>query len=284
MSVPENFTQRVLAGKQTPVTFSQPPGALAGELDQLRVARATYTVLADLAACLREGQTPGAESFERFHQMPRALTLDIRPAGHRRETPSGFDQAVPGILVMFAMIVMLTSGAVSLIAEREQGIFRRLASTPLTRGEIFTGKWAGRLALGAVQIVFVVIAARVLFGMNWGPDLPMILLVLLAWAAVCSSLGLWLGTVARTDGQAIGLGVLASNLLAALGGCWWPVEITPPWMQTLASLLPTGWTMDALHQLISFRAGPSAVWPHLAALAGVALLAGWLGARRFRFD
>jgi hypothetical protein len=23
-------------------------------------------------------------------------------------------------------------------------------------------------------------------------------------------------------------------ILAALGGCWWPIEITPPWMQSLS--------------------------------------------------
>lgn len=34
-----------------------------------------------------------------------------------------------------------------------------------------------------------------------------------------------------------------ADLLAAWGGCWWPIEITPEWLQKFAMFLPTGWTM-----------------------------------------
>ncbi|MGD0776595.1 MAG: hypothetical protein ABSC05_27585 [Candidatus Solibacter sp.] len=44
--------------------------------------------------------------------------------------------------------------------------------------------------------------------------------------------------------------MIAANLLAAMGGCWWPIEVTPPWMQHAALLLPTGWAMDGLLNLL----------------------------------
>ena len=72
--------------------------------------------------------------------------------------------------------------------------------------------------------------------------------------------------------------------LAALGGCWWPIEITPPWMQSLALWLPTGWTMDALHKLVNFGDGPAAALPHVAALATGALLCGAAAARTLRYQ
>jgi ABC-type multidrug transport system permease subunit len=55
-------------------------------------------------------------------------------------------------------------------------------------------------------------------------------------------------------------------------------------MQTVAMSLPTGWAMDAMHQLVSFRAGAAAAWPQLAALAISAAIVGWLGARTFRYQ
>ena len=72
--------------------------------------------------------------------------------------------------------------------------------------------------------------------------------------------------------------------LAALGGCWWPIEITPPFMQQLAGWLPTGWAMNAMHQLISFQNGAAAALAELLwiCLAGLALL--WLAAKRFRYE
>ena len=168
--------------------------------------------------------------------------------------------------------------------ERRQGLLKRLASAPLSRGEVFLGKWLGRLALGLIQIAFALVAGRVLFRMDWGPDLPMVLLIMLGWAGFCSSFGILLGSLARTEGQAIGLGVLAGNLFAALGGCWWPVEIAPAWMQALARLTPAGWTMHALHQLASFQAGPVAALGDLGRLLLLGAIVGWMAARQFKFD
>ena len=73
-------------------------------------------------------------------------------------------------------------------------------------------------------------------------------------------------------------------LLAALGGCWFPIEIAPSWMQTLSRLLPTGWTMHALHQLVNFGAGPAAAIPDVLALGAGALILGWLGTRVFKYQ
>ncbi len=80
------------------------------------------------------------------------------------------------------------------------------------------------------------------------------------------------------------LGVLSANVLAALGGCWWPIEITPAWMQTFSKFLPTGTTMDALHQLVNFGAPAARAIPHAVALLLAALAVGWLSARMFRFE
>ena len=118
---------------------------------------------------------------------------------------------------------------------------------------------------------------------NWGPDLPAVFVLLLSWAAFCASAGLLLGSLADTEGQASGLGVLLSNALAALGGCWWPIEITPGWMQSLQNFMPTGWAMDGLHRLVNFEAGPgAAVAPVLTLLAATGIVA-FMAARRFRF-
>jgi len=140
--------------------------------------------------------------------------------------PGGFSQAVPGTMVMFTMLVLLTSGAILLVSERERGLLRRLAATPISRGSIVLGKWVARMALALVQIGFAM----------------------------------------------------------ALGGCWWPIEITPRWMQSFALFLPTGWAMDAMHKLISFGYDASAAVPHAAGLALAAVLTGVAGVRTFRYQ
>lgn len=283
---PAGFTERVLAGEPTTLRFEREAkeGDLQGDYDALRVGRAIYTVLAEVVAAAETGERPGPEAFEALDAMPRALEFDVRPAGKRQSIPTGFEQAIPGILVMFTLLVLLTSGAVMLVIERNQGLLRRLASAPISRGELVLGKWGGKMALGLVQIAFAMLAGTVLFGMDWGPDLPMIFLVLLGWGALCASLGLLLGSLVRTEGQAIGVGVLAANVLAALGGCWWPIEITPGWMQSFAGYLPTGWAMGAMHDLVSFQSGAASAAPQVAILFGAAVVVGWGGVRFFRYE
>jgi len=181
------------------------------------------------------------------------------------------------------MLILLTSGAINLVIEREQGLLRRLASAPISPGSLVFGKWLGRMALALVQIAFAMLAGRVFFSMDWGRSLPMVVLVLIGWAAFTASLAVLLSSLTRTAAQTSGVGVLTTMLLAALGGCWWPIEITPDWMQSLSKLLPTGWAMDAMHKLINFGDPAVSAVPHLTAMAVGALLIGWVGTRMFRY-
>ena len=278
------FTDSLMAGRRVPARFER-KGELdpTAQRDQIRVARAVYGLLADAAMVASAGDSVTRASLAREQARPRLFTLTVRPAGAAAEPPMGLQQAVPGTMVMFTLLVLLTSGAVLLVIERRDGLLRRVASTPLPRAGVVAGKWASRMALAIVQIGFAMAIGTLLFGVEWGPDLWMVALILFAWAALCAGLAIVSGNLARTEGQAIGLGVFAANLLAALGGCWWPIEVTPQWAQSLAMALPTGWTMAALHRLMSFEAGAAAALPYGIALAVTALLVGWIAVRTFRY-
>jgi ABC-type Na+ efflux pump permease subunit len=284
LRVPPGFTEAVLKGRPASVKLERAGGGLGADYDQLRVSRAVYSVLADLVVVSKDAGAPTPERFREVSARPRNLSLAVESAGVRRDPPSGFQQAVPGSLVLFIMLVMLTSGAVTLTIERNQGILRRLASAPMARGAVTAGKWGARMALGMVQVIFGMVAGTVLFRVDWGPHLAAVLAVLASFAALAAVAGMLLGNFSRTEGQAIGIGVVAMNVLGSLGGCWWPIEITPGWAQKLALFLPTGWAMDALHRLMSFGASPAAVLPHLGALVAAAACGAWLLARRFRFQ
>ena len=93
-----------------------------------------------------------------------------------------------------------------------------------------------------------------------------------------------LGNFAKSEGQIIAIGVILANALAAIGGCWWPIEITPEWAQKASLVLPTGWAMDAMHKLVSFGASPLSALPNFLALAAAAVCAAYLISRSFRFQ
>ncbi len=282
--IPSGFTADILAGHPVKIEFNRVGSGAGTDFDQTRVARAVYTVLGDLVAISSKGTAPTPEAFANLAKQPRTMSVEVTSAGKRKDPPIGFEQAVPGTLVMFTLLVLFTSGGVSLTVERRQGILRRLASSPMSRGAVVLGKWGARFSLAIIQIVFAMATGTILFKVRWGEHLWAILLLLAAYAAMAALLGLLLGNFARTEGQVIGFGVIASNVMAALGGCWWPIEITPPWTQKLAMLFPTGWAMDALHKLMSFGDSPVSVVPHIAAFLATALIAGYILSRKFKFE
>ncbi len=278
------MSDKVLANDPVVAVYDTKSDSLSREFEEIRIQRSLYTVLADVIIADATAGPLSSDALATLNGAPRVWGLDVSPAGERQKIPSGFEQAVPGILVMFTLLVLLTTGGTMLVQERTKGLLRRLASAPMSRGEVIAGKWVGRMILAAIQVTTALLFGTFLFSMNWGPNLAAVIIVLVAWGGFCASAGLWLGTVARTEAQAGGLGVLAANLLAALGGCWWPIEITPDWMQVIQKLLPTGWTMDAMHKLISFQADPMTVLPNVLVLLVAAAVFGVLAARRFEYQ
>jgi ABC-type Na+ efflux pump permease subunit len=279
-----DMSDKVTADEAVKAAYDTRANSLSREFEEIRIQRSLYTVLADIIVADATAGPLSSDALAAVNGAPRVWQLDVSTAGQRKELPTGFQQAVPGILVMFTLLVLLTSSSTMLVQERTQGLLRRLASAPISRAEVLAGKWEGRMVLAAIQVTVALAFGTFLFNMDWGPDVGMVIVVLAAWAGFCASAGLWLGTVASTEAQAGGLGVLAANLLAALGGCWWPIEVTPGWMQALQKAIPTGWTMDALHKLISFQAGAMSVIPNVLLLAAAAVVFGVLAARQFRYE
>jgi len=286
LEIPAGFTAAALAGEKPKLAFVRSTDGMAATYTDFRLQRVAYTLLADVFTARADvgANVITAADLERVHRAPRSVQVAATTAGNRRRIPTGFEQAVPGTMVMFSMLVLLTGGVTMLVVERRLGLLRRLASAPISRRAVVTGKWTSKLGLALVQMAFALLTGRLLFGVSWGPHWPMVLVVLLFYAAFLASLGLLLGSLARTEGQAVALGVLASNVAGALGGCWWPIEITPPYMQKVALALPTGWAMDALHRLVSFEMGPASVLPHLLVFAIATLVTGALAVRTFRYD
>jgi ABC-type multidrug transport system permease subunit len=242
-------------------------------------------MLADLVVLSKQGRAPDPVQLAVLAGQPHKLELRVETAGKARRLILGFQQTVPGFIVMFTLQVSLTAGSVLLIMERRKGVLRRLASTPVSRASIVAGKLGARVAIGSIQVGVAMLVGKFWFGVDWGgPNLWAVLLLLAAYTTLCATLAVAFASVARSESQALAAGVIVSSVLAALGGCWWPVEVTPPWMQRAAILLPTGWAMDGLHKLISYGDMPASVVPHLLALGAASLAAGWVAVRRFRFS
>jgi ABC-type multidrug transport system permease subunit len=260
LTIPTGFTDSVLNGEQVTLRIDKEPGTSepAALVAQARTVAAISRVVASLievAGAAGVDAKLTAEQFDGYASPDDLVTVESRFAGGSTVAPSGFTQSVPGNTVMFVMLVALTYGSASLAGEREGGLLRRLATAPVSRAELILGKIGGRFFIAWVQVTALVAVGAILmpvFGFSLGDNLFGVYLVLLVYAIAVAPLGVLLGAWFKEPNHAANVGVLLTMLMAALGGCWWPIEVVSRPLQRLALVFPTGWAMHALHQLIAF--------------------------------
>lgn len=283
--VPPDFSANILSGRQGTVEFFSVAGSgdAAAALVELRVVRALIALNSDLIelGTADANAPPTADAVRALQQRPPAVELRTRHAG-RKPIPAGFNFSLPGVLVMYVLMNLLIFGGTTVASERQSGVLRRLTVHPMSRSALIAGKVYGLMLLAAVQVAVLLLAGRFLFHVNFGDSLGGIVVVMLVYSWVASSLGVLVGSLVRAEDKVIGICILASLVMAALGGCWWPLEVVPDFARILAHSIPTGWAMDALNRLITFGGGLADATLPLAMLAGFGLAANGLAARFFR--
>ena len=199
------------------------------------------------------------------------------------QSGEGFAQSSPGQLVTWVMTTLF-GVAGFLVYERINGTARRLAVMPMRNSIILSGNFAGRFALGAVQMILMVAFGALVLSVPYGNDPLALAVMLITFGVAGTAFGVMLGTFSRTMSQAGGLSILFAMLFAALGGCWWPLEITPPIYQTLVKVLPSTWAMQGLTDIIVYGKGLSDVWLNAVVLLAFAAIYFAIGVRRMRLD
>ena len=228
---------------------------------------------ADIHATLDEAAVRARVAYEPVIRLDKR-TLAYAPPSF------GFQHTVPAYLVMFLLMTLMTSGAEILIAERKAGQLRRAQVSSTASSEILCGKFLSRFGFAWIQIAVMlgvgILGFRVRFGTH-----PEALFACLAAIALCATgMGLLFATLFRNADKASGFGSLIVMAMAALGGCWWPLEIVPGWMRKIAFLLPTGWGYDGLNRVMALNSGLPDITPHLAVLLGIASVTLFLSIRR----
>jgi len=282
--LPEGFTAKVLAGVQQKLTLEKDAGAAAdfSRAAEVHIVRAIARTLALLVEMKESGalsaSAPEAE-FEKLQARPPLVRLEVSTAGHGHVSPSGMAQSVPGILTMIVLMMTVIYGGVFLTLEKRGGMLRRQVSLPIDRAGLFAGKLGGRLLVAGIEIVLLLLAGRFLFHLYLGSTFAGLIVLLASYAFAVAGLATLLGAVLRTPEQASAIGWIASMVMSAMGGCWWPSEVVPRWLWRASHVFPTAWAMDAFHALISFGRGFDAVLLPSAVLLGFGTFFSILGAR-----
>jgi ABC-2 type transport system permease protein len=198
--------------------------------------------------------------------------------------PAGVDEPVdflfPGVLSLAVMSAAMVGPAIAVGFEREYGVLRRLAVTPLGRPRLLAAKVVSILVVEAAQVVVLTAAALAL---GWRPDGAD---AVVAVAAVALGTVAFAGAGLLLGGTMPGLTTLAAAngvyvVLLLVSGMIFPLEELPGALRALARALPSGALTELLQGALRPGAGvPGRAWVVLATWAVAAPLA---AARWFRW-
>jgi ABC-2 type transport system permease protein len=190
---------------------------------------------------------------------------------------------VPSMLGLSVMQVGIFA-AIPLVADREKGILKRLAATPLRRWQLVGSNVLMRLLIALAQAVIIVSVGVVVFGVDVTGSIAMSAAFVVLGAVTFLALGYVLASFTKTEDAANGLTQVVQFPMMFLSGVFFPIDAMPPFLQTIARLIPLTYLADALRQTMVGGVAFASLW----VCAGVLLV--WLvvcfaiASRKFRWQ
>lgn len=267
VTVPSDFGKRVEKGDAPTILIeadATDPSAASGAIS-------TLGTVAQQALQRETGNTPAD---------PAALSVVV----HKRYNPEGVTQynIVPGLLGVILQLTMVMMTAMALTREIERGTMENLLSMPATPLEIMLGKVVPYLGVGAVQVVVVLAAARMIFAVPMMGSLSVILLGIFVFVLALVILGYLISTVARTQMQAMQLTFFFFLPSLMLSGFMFPYRGMPGWAQALGEIFPLTHFLRLIRSVMLKGADVHTVAQSLLALTVFVLMLSLAALMRFR--
>jgi ABC-2 type transport system permease protein len=185
-----------------------------------------------------------AHAFNEAGGVVSALDVTQRaPKVGKTENEVSVTGAVLSGMMVFFMFFGAANVARTILTEDRDGTMPRLFTTPTRHGTIIGGKFVSVFVTVLLQAVVLLIAGRLIFGIDWGRLDAVVLLTLVA-AGVAGGLALLIIAFARTPAQAGAIGSGIYLVLALLGGNFTGTAQTSGTYAVVQKLTPNGWLIQ----------------------------------------
>jgi ABC-2 type transport system permease protein len=271
VTIPSDFQRRVDSGNNPQILIeadATDPSVASGAIS-------TLSTVASQALLRAQGMQMQAAADARSQ---------LQVVVHRRYNPEGISQynIVPGLLGVILQMTMVMMTAMALTRETERGTMENLLAMPATPSEIMMGKVLPYLVVGAVQMVVVLVAAKLLFGVPFVGSLTLLMSSVLIFVLSLVLLGYSISTASRTQMQAMQLTFFFFLPSIMLSGFMFPYRGMPDWAQYLGEIFPLTHFLRIVRGVMLKGADFQAIASEVAALVLFVVLFAAMALLRFR--
>jgi len=152
---------------------------------------------------------------------------------------SAFEFTFPAS-VMWALIGVCMSFAISIVDERLRGTFLRLRLAPISRSQVLAGKGLAAFVASVGATSFLLLFAAVVFKVRV-TNAPALAAAVLAASFCFVGLMMLIAVLGRTHQSVAGAGWAILLVMSMTGGGMVPLIAMPPWMQAVSNFSLVKW-------------------------------------------
>ncbi len=182
---------------------------------------------------------------------------------------------VPGLIAIIMMMVGAIMTAITIVQEKETGSIEPLIASPVRPVELVAGKLIPYVLFAMMDVLLVVAAAYLVFGVPVRGSFVLLLGMALLYLAGVLGLGVLISTLTNTVQSAMLFAFLISLLPSImLSGFVFPIENMPVILQAISFLVPARYFLEILRGIYLKGTGLAVFWPQvlfLAVFAGAVL-------------
>jgi ABC-2 type transport system permease protein len=194
------------------------------------------------------------------------------------------DVIVPGILGMSVMSTTFNALAMNITFLREEGVLKRIHGTPMPGSSYLAGVAANAVSNAGVQVVIVVLAGRLFFGIGWPKNWLELAVFSIAGVATLAALGVAFSHVIPNFDAAPAYTNIVFLPVIFISGVFYDVDTAPQFLQDIAQILPLTHIIDGLSAALVTGASPADTAGDLAVIVAWGVLGVFFAVRGFSWD
>ncbi|MDP3270140.1 MAG: ABC transporter permease [Legionella sp.] len=189
---------------------------------------------------------------------------------------------VPGLLGVVLTMTMVIVTALVITKENEHGTMETLLSTPLKPIEVMAGKLIPFILVGFVQVLLILLIAKVLFDVPIEGSIILLLILTLPFIAANLAVGLTFSTVATNQLQAVQSAMFFFLPSMLLSGFMFPFRGMPIWAQWIGSILPLSHYLIIVRGILLKGNGIIELWEQVIPIILFTVVVLYIGFKRYR--
>jgi ABC-2 type transport system permease protein len=194
------------------------------------------------------------------------------------------DVIVPGILGMSVMSTTFNALAMNITFLREEGVLKRIHGTPMPGSSYLAGVAANAVSNAGVQVVIVVLAGRLFFGIGWPKNWLELAVFSIAGVATLAALGVAYSHVIPNFDAAPAYTNIVFLPVIFISGVFYDVDTAPQFLQDIAQILPLTHIIDGLSAALVTGASLADTAGDLAVIAAWGVFGVFFAVRGFSWD